>query len=163
MKHYANLDIRGAAKVSGAFRVNSTVEAGGFYLTVGANGLGHDIGQQDIQFDIPSVVLDEYYLDNFVSQGYIVEEVALATNHGSAEVGFYIMGPTKARLGGIGIASAQHSIYGSLGDFYVMPVLRKLTATAANVVRPNDSLVMSCFQTSSATHLRGRVRIKLNG
>jgi len=144
-------------------KVKDKVKAGGFYLTPGANNTGHDLGQQDIQFDIPTAEVTSYYLDNFVSQGYVVLDVALATQDGNATVGFYILTSNEVRPRGIGIASAPHTEYGNLGNFYVAPKMRKLSATSANVMSRDSSLVMSVFENTNAIHLRGRVRISLSG
>jgi len=143
--------------------IGNKTKSPGFYLAPGVNNVGHDLGQQDIQFDIPSPDITTYYFDNFVSQGYVVDEVAIACNSGSAVVGFYILGPTEMRPRGIGIQSVYDDPNGHLQEFYVIPSLRRISATGANVMRQDDSLVMSVFVNSASTHIRGRVRIKLNG
>jgi len=140
------------------------VKSGGFYLTEGVNGIGHDLGQQDIQFDVPNVDVTSYFLDSFVSQGYMVNDFKLACSDGSATVGFYILSPTEMKPRGIGIVGFGNNSYeNNLGDFYVVTRMRRIAAQSNNIMRENDSLVMSVFENSTCSHLRGRINIRFVG
>jgi len=158
----AGTDITGFTTVDGAVRVRDKVNAAGFYLNPGAQGLGHDFSQIDMPIDIVSPGITNYFLDSFVSQGYIIEEVVLASSTGSASVGFYILSNTEMKPRGIGITGSGGA-GNNLGEFYVSPVRRAITATANNLMSVDSSLVASVLTLAGADRIRGRIRIRLSG
>jgi len=135
--------------------IGSKVKSPGFYLAPGVNNVGRSLNIDSISIDLENPATTSYFIDSFVPQGYIVEDVAFATTTGSCTVGFYILSTSEISPRGIGVAGCD--------PFYIMPVFRKVAATGGNVLRENDSLVMSVFESSGAEHLRGRIRIRLSG
>jgi hypothetical protein len=128
--------------------------AGGFYLHPGAQGIGRTLNEDIINFNVSTVDVENYWLENFVEQGLIIDDVHIIAEGGTCTVGFYILAEGERRPG-VGVAG--------LDPFYVANTKRTAKATGANVLSENDSLVMSVHENSSATNLRGRVRVKLSG
>jgi hypothetical protein len=129
----------------------------GFYLTEGAEGVGHSLNEIDIPFHIDAVPAggDNYYIHSFASQGYIVENVEIITSSGTATASFYIH---QDGQGGDGVGVT------GLDPISVSSTKTSAASTSGNrVMNHGDSLVMSIPATSSAVHLRGRVRCKLSG
>lgn len=138
------------------------VEAPGFYLEPGANNVGFDLSVATLEIHIPSAAVQPYFLVNFTPQPFIVDDVVMACQSGSAVFGFYIIEANRVMPTGIGIVG--HGKDGlTLAEFYVAPYVRSVTATSANVVRAGESLAMICNQNSGAINIRGRVKVKLSG
>jgi hypothetical protein len=144
-------------------RTGASATLAGFYLSPGPNGIGADLGVATIQIDIPTPSVDNYWLDSFAVSSYIIGDISLATSAGTCTVGFYILGSTETSPGGIGIVGNGDNERGNLGNFYVTKKLRNIPASSGNIMTTNDSLVMSVIETTSASHLRGRIRIHLSG
>jgi len=138
------------------------IEAGGFYLEPGANNVGFDLSEATLEIHIPTPAEQPYFLVNFSPQDFIVEDVALCCQSGTAIFGFYILLENEIYRNGIGIVGSGKD-GNTLAQFYVVPALRKVMATSNNVVRKDQTLVMTCNNTSSARNVRGRVRVRLSG
>jgi hypothetical protein len=135
-------------------KITGSCTAAGFYMHPGANGIGHGLNEDTISFDIPSVLVDNYWLESFVPQAFIIEDVQIITQSGSCTAAFYIHGDGETHPG--------VSITG-LDPISASTTKASAIATALNIVNPGDSLVLSVPTNSSAEHLRGRLKIKLSG
>jgi hypothetical protein len=142
------------------------VRAGGFYLDPGALGIGYSLGISSIPIDITSPIVTNYWLDSWVPQGYVIDNVKLACASGDCAVGFYIQ-PKATSLNPHGTAvvgTVGRSEWGTgWGEFYIAPAIRTAIATSQNVMRQDSSLIMSVFVNNNAQHIRGRLVVKLSG
>lgn len=106
-----------------------------------------------ISFHIHSPSVDNYFLESFVQKAFEVIDSQLITKSGSCTVGFYILGDGQ-RYPGVSIRGLDP----------ISASTTKITsnATGNTTVSSSDSLLLSVPTNSSSTHLRGRLRIRLN-
>jgi hypothetical protein len=143
-----------SARFAGDVAIDDRLKAGGFYLDPGAQGIGRSLNDTMIPFDVGTADVDNYWLESFVDQGFIIKDVELITQTGSCTVSFYIHGDGETHPG--------VSVTG-LDPIAASTTKATAIATAENVVNRGDSLVLSVPANTSATHLRGRLKISLSG
>lgn len=147
-------------------RAVTKIRSGGFYLTPGGSLPGADLSIMSIPIDIAAPIVTNYWLDSWVPQGYIIDNVKLACVSGDCAVGFYIQ-PNITSLNPHGTAivgTVGRSEWGTgWGEFYVVPAIRSGIATSQNVMQQDYSLIMSVFVNNNAQHIRGRLVVKLSG
>lgn len=151
---FASNDIETMRIGTSGLNVAKQVQAAGFYLAPGSAGVGRSLNEDIISFDIPTAEVDNYWMENFVDQGFVIKDAVIITQSGSCTVGFYIHGDGE-RHPGVSITG--------LDPISASTTKATSVATAANVVNPGDSLVMSIPANTSATHVRGRLKIALSG
>ena len=134
-------------RVGDTLDVENSVTAEAFYL-----GSGWDLTYTDIQFDIPTVEVENYWIHNFALQSFVIEGVQIISKSGSCTAAFYIHGDAE-RTPGVSVTG--------LDPISVSTTKTSTTATGSNTVNAGDSVVLSVESNTSATHLRGRLSVSL--
>ena len=132
-----DLEVQGNLTVEDEAHFEKSVEAGGFYLST-----GNDLAVDSIAGQIDSPSIKSYVLDEYAAYDYNVTWVAMRTNAGSGEGGFYINGT---------------SVQG-LDPFYFSPTQKRITPLGANTVSEGDRLRFSVVRADDAEDLAFTIR-----
>lgn len=137
----------GHVRMENTLEVENQVTAESFYFKS-----GWDFTESFVDFDIPTVAVENYWIQNFAPQAYVIKDVMIITKTGSCTASFYVHGDGQ-RTPGVSVTG--------LDPISVTSTKSTVTATANRTVNKNDSVVLSVPANSSGTHLRGRLRVSL--
>lgn len=138
-------------------RVAVKVKSGGFYVEPDTLGVGADLVQDFITFQIGTLAQKNYFIDGSAPFKYIIDKVVLRSESGFGNASFYINPDTGTGAGRYGRPIA------GLTDFYIAPIRRTFVPNTPEVINEGDEWFMGVADSPTASDVVGTVTLRRSG